>query len=507
MAVQVSPVDSVVSSPQGRDRAAECPTQCGALGGSCFCYALDLFRRASGNVLAYRKFLEASGIERDQIRSAADFQRVPITNKANYLRKHPLHNLCWEGMFERALTFTCTSGSTGEPVYFPRDGALDAQASWVHELFYNHSADRSTSSLVLVCFGMGVWIGGILTFQAFKMMGERGYPISILTPGINKPEIFKALRQIAPHFESTIIVGYAPFVKDIVDEAPTHGIDLSALGLRFIFAAEAFTEKFRDYVAKKAGVRNIFFDTMNIYGSADLGAMAFETPLAILMRRTALKRPPLFREVFSSLKKMPTLAQYNPEFIHFESKDGTLLLSGDSSVPLLRYDIGDRGGVWSFEEMIEHFRRNRIDILREASERGLGKSVRAHPFVFVHERSDFSATLYGLKVYPENIKDAFLEESLRDELTGKFTIISRFDRRQNQFLEINVELQQGRKPSDTLSKDTLDRIVEHLRKKNAAFRELSNSLGERAWPRLAFFPHEDPRYFKPGIKQPWVKAD
>jgi phenylacetate-CoA ligase len=467
---------------------------------------LDLFRRASGNVRAYRKFLEASGIDRNKIKAPVDFQLVPITSKGNYLRNYALDELCWEGTLERTLTFTCTSGSTGEPVYFPRDGALDAQASWVHELFYNYRADRRTPSLVLVCFGMGVWIGGLLTFQAFKLMGERGYPVSILTPGINKQEIFKALRLIAPHFESTIIVGYAPFVKDIVDEAPSHGIDLATLRPRFIFAAEAFTERFRDYIAKRAGVRDIFLDTVNIYGSADLGAMAFETPLSILMRRLALKRPSLFRDVFSSLKKMPTLAQYNPDFIHFESKEGTLLLSGDSALPLLRYDIGDRGGVWSFDEMVELFSRHRIDILKEAAKKGFSRNVLKLPFVFVHERSDFSTTLYGLKVYPENIKDAFLEKTLCDELTGKFTIISRFDRRQNQFLEVHIELRQGRSQSTALFQETLLQVVKHFREKNAAFRELANSLGKRAWPRLIFWPHEDPRYFKPGIKQPWVKA-
>ena len=274
-------------------------------------HILKLFRLALSYVPAYKDFLKKNKLSNTQIQKITTSKNIPTTNKKDYLRKYSLEKLCWDGSIEKPLIFTSTSGSTGEPFYFPRGAQLDMQASVLHELFYRHSskANIKDPTLVLVCFGMGVWIGGLITYQSFKIMSENGEPISILTPGINKDEIFKALKNVAPNYKNLIIVGYAPFIKDIVDEAPSRGINLKKNNPRLIFAAEAFTEKFRDYIVKKAGVNSALLDTMNIYGSADIGAMAFETPLSIFIRRLSLKNKKLFDALFNSTNKTPTLAQ------------------------------------------------------------------------------------------------------------------------------------------------------------------------------------------------------
>ena len=202
---------------------------------------------------------------------------------------------------------------------------------------------------MIVGFGMGVWIGGLITYEAFEMASRSaGHEISILTTGINKEEILKALKKLSPHFKQTILVGYPPFVKDVLDEAASYGISIKKLNLRLLFAAEPFTEKFRDFIVKKAHIRSPYLDTMNIYGSADLGAMANETPLAILFRRIAARNKKLFEALFSSINKTPTLTQYNPMFINFEEIDGNLLITGEARIPLAGDLIGDYGGGFTF---------------------------------------------------------------------------------------------------------------------------------------------------------------
>src|SRR5581483_1787607 len=409
---------------------------------------LELFEKAARNVVAYKKFLKKNHLNATDISRSKDFLTIPIMNKSNYLRRYPLKELTWKGSMRHHLIFTSTSGSTGEPFYFPREKLVDNQAAWVHDLFYKYRSDsKDKSTLVIVCFGMGVWIGGILTYQAFKIMGDRGESISILTPGINKAEIFNALKKIAYNFDEVIMVGYAPFIKDIVDEAPSQGVNLRKMNVRLIFAAEAFTEGFRDYIAKKAGLKNVLLDTMNIYGSADIGAMAFETPISILMRRLAQRKPELFDSLFSSISKTPTFAQYNPEFIHFVSNNGRILLSGDSTIPLIKYDIGDHGGTMTFREVVRIFRNHGINILREAEKAGISKTILKFPFVYVYERADLSTTLYGLQIYPETVREALLTKPISTYLTGKVTLITRYDHLQNQYLEINLELQKNKNAS------------------------------------------------------------
>ncbi|HUZ93248.1 MAG TPA: phenylacetate--CoA ligase family protein, partial [Candidatus Paceibacterota bacterium] len=302
--------------------------------------ALTFFHRAASEVPAYKDFLKKNGVRPAKVKTLEDFIKVPPTSKKTYLRGYPLTNVMRKPALGTSLTWSATSGSTGEPFYFPRSRRLDWEYSLIAEMHLaNDGKGFKGPTLVMVCLGMGVWIAGVLNYESFKMAAERGnYPVSILTPGINKPEIFKALRGLAPHFAQTILLGYPPFLKDIVDEAPLAGVDLKKLHIRFLSGAETFTEHFREYLVKRAGAKQICNDTLNVYGSADIGSMAFETPTAILARRLALKHKGIFAELFPGTLRAPTLAQYNPLFVTFEATpEGELLLSGDSAIPLVRY--------------------------------------------------------------------------------------------------------------------------------------------------------------------------
>jgi len=80
---------------------------------------------------------------------------------------------------------------------------------------------------------------------------NREYQLSIINPGLNKPEIFKSIKSLGSFFDQVIIGGYPPFVKDVVDEAEHYGLKWSDYKVKFVFSAEAFSEDFRDYLYKK----------------------------------------------------------------------------------------------------------------------------------------------------------------------------------------------------------------------------------------------------------------
>ncbi|MFA5996779.1 MAG: hypothetical protein WC790_03625 [Candidatus Paceibacterota bacterium] len=468
-------------------------------------YLPSLFKRMSAQVPAYKRFLRANNVRKEDIHTAKDFATVPPISKANYLSQNEFHDLFWDGSLRLPQVLTSTSGSTGKPTYFARSYEVDQHSSFIHELIFRTSSlKEEKSTLVIVCFGMGVWIGGLITYQAFEFMGRRGYPISVITPGINKAEILKALTDIAPQYEQIILAGYPPFLKDVIDEALARGISFAKHKVALLFAAEAFTENFRDHLAKKVGIENPLTDAINIYGSADIGSMAFETPISILARRLALKNEKLFADLFGGTSKTPTFAQYIPNFVSFEAPNGEILISGDSALPLLRYSIGDHGGVYSFRELIECFKAHGVDLMKEASTAGIKKHVHELPFVYVYERIDLATTLYGLQVYPETIKEVLLDKRFVEYLTGKLTLITKYDDNQDQYLEINLERKPNADIHKTLSAQLVTEIVKNLREKNSEFHELSNFLGKRAEPRLVFWSYEDPLYFKPGIKQSWV---
>lgn len=456
---------------------------------------------AAKRVPAYKKFLQQRGIK-----SLKDWKNIPATDKKTYLSKFSLSDLCWDGHLTKPLVFTSTSGSTGKPFYFPREEQLDWQASIIHESFLLSGRQaRTEPTLIVVCFSMGIWIGGLITYQAFEMTREKGYPISIATPGLNKVEIFKILKRIAPQFKHLILVGYPPFIKDIIDEAPEHRVNLKRMDTRIIFAAESFPENFREYIGKKLQMKDTLIDTMNIYGSADIGAMAFETPISILLRRIAISNQGVYRELFGKTSRLPTLAQYNPLFLSFEEVGGELYITGDSAIPLIKYRIGDHGGVFDFTEAIKRCKKHGIDLLAEAKKAGIKNLVTELPFVYVYERLDLSTTIYGLQVYPETIREILIKTPFGEYLTGKCTLITRFNRASDQYLEINLELKKGKKISGGLKKKLLSAILVNLFEKNAEFKELYTFLGKRALPKLIFWPYNHPLHFTQGVKQRWSK--
>ena len=470
--------------------------------------AFDLFHKMSKEVPAYKDFLKKNNTDPNSIKTIEDFKKVPLASKDNYLRNYELEDLCWNGTFaNNHWDISSTSGSTGEPFYFPRTDEQNANYALSAELYLRENFQiEKRSTLYINCFALGVWIGGICTYEAIKMVARRGnYNLSIINPGLNKSEIFKTVKKLGSKFDQVIIGGYPPFVKDVVDEGIKEGVNWSEYNLKFVFSAEGFSEDFRDYIYKKTGNHNIYFDSLNHYGTVDQGTIAHETPLSILIRRLAIKDENIFKSIFGDSPLLPTLAQYLPELFYFEVVDGGVVCSSYSGLPLVRYDLKDNGGVVGFEEMKKLFLDNGVDLIKEAKKEGIEKSIWNLPFVFVRERKDMCVSLSGAGIYPETIKQVIEKEKFQRYFTGKFTMIVKRDENQDPYLEINIELKKDtEKPSAELQNIIIEKIVENLLKMNSEYKVIYTDRGhEKASPRLEFWTYGSSKYFGGGGKQKW----
>lgn len=466
---------------------------------------LRLFRDCAKNVPAYADFLSKNSIRPEKIKSFGDLQAVPTVNKENYLKAYPPNELRRKTATERTVVFTSTSGSTGQPFYFPRDAKLDWQSSVIHEIILkNFSGNDSSPTLIIVGFGMGIWIGGLITYRAFEIAGRRNnFPISIITPGVNKKEILHILKFLAPNYKNVILSGYPPFIKDVLDEARDQKISLKKIGLKFLFAAETFTENFRDYITAQTGAADPLSSTCNIYGTADLGSLAFETPRSIFIRKLAAKNEGLHRQLFKHTHKLPTLAQYIPGFTNFEQVNDELVITGDSALPLVRYAIGDNGGVIDADRMDKI-----LNAPATAGERFAATKARQSgglPFVYVYERKNFAAKLHLRDIHPQIIKEVLLENGLVGIFSGKFTMITRYDKNNNQYLEINLELKSGKSAGAKIKKLAHKKLLNAICTKTTGPGDFQDLSKKTNLINLIFWPKEHPLYFKPGIKQQWHK--
>lgn len=468
---------------------------------------LQLFHEMATRVPAYKDFLQKSHVDHNKIKTIQDFSSIPPIDKDNYLRFYPRKALCWDGNFsDIQWVFSTTSGSTGEPFYFPRTAEQDMQYALTAEAYLrsNFLIDKK-STLYIIGFPMGAWIGGVFTYQALQYIQQTGkYALSIISPGINKKEIIKAVINLGKDFDQIIIGSYGPFLKDTIDDGIRLGVNWKDYQLGFIFSAEGFTETFRNTIAEKTGLKDVFHTTLNHYGTVDFGTMAHETPLSILLRRLALANKDVYALVFGDTTKLPTLTQYNPQHFYFESDNGNLYCSSYSGIPLVRYDLKDRGSVLPFDETLSRLQQLGLNLHVEANNVGI-KQIWHFPFIYVYERSDFSVSFFAFQIYPETIRKALQANDLEKEITGKFTMLVKFDKASNQYLEINVELKHGRKKSQALMKSVQHKIVKQLLEENSEYRKTYESYPKQTIPKIILWPYEHNTHFQPGIKQKWTK--
>lgn len=459
--------------------------------------AVQLFHDVAESVPAYRQFLASSGLDPASVRSAEDLRRVPATNKANYHRRYTLAELCRGGVLEAKDFLAVSSGSTGEPTLWPRAARDEFGTSFRFEQVLADSfRARERRTLGVVCFSLGSWVGGMFTTFACRNIAAKGYPLTLVTPGNQRAEILRVVRALGGAFEQVVLFGYPPFLKDVIDAGRAEGLDWSRYNVRLVTAGEVFSEEWRSLVSERMGSQNPATDTASLYGTADGGVLANETPFSIGVRRFLAEHPAAARELFGE-SRMPTLCQYDPLHRYFEAVDEQVLFTGDGGVPLIRYQILDRGGVIPFAELCAFLR----DHGWRPSESD--RSARELPFVYVFGRTGFALSFYGANVYPENVTVGLEQPGIAEHVTGKFVMQLARTADEDVELEVVVELAKGAEASESLALAVQRSVREHVERQNSEF--LNYAPAERRTPRVRLLPLANPEYFPLGVKHRYTR--
>ncbi len=468
--------------------------------------ALKLFQEMAKRVPAYKDFLKKHKVNPTKIKSAADFALVPPVDKKNYLRAYPLEQLCWDGVLNKQQSvYASTSGTTGEPFYFPRTDAQSHQYAMTAELYLrNNFQIHKKSTLYINGFAMGAWIGGLFTYEAIQILQKKGYDISVITPGVNAKEILKAVRELGPKYDQIILGGYPPFVKDTIDLGVSEGVHWKKYNMGIIFSAEGFTEQFRDYIVKTAGLKNIYTSTLNHYGTVDEGTHSHETPLSILVRRLTNKNKSYKKALFPETDRQPTLTQYLPEMFYFESDNGNLLCSAFSGLPLFRYDLKDRGGIIPFNDVFEKGKGTGVDLAKEVRANKLKDTIWNLPFVYLYERSDMVVSWYGANIYPEHLRTAHLDKRVNNKVSGKFAMHMISNKKLDPVLEVHVELKKGIKATRNFAKNFTEHLVKTLKTFNSEYKNNHTHAPQKNVPRIKFWEYQVGPHFAAAGKQKWV---
>lgn len=472
--------------------------------------ALGIYKYVKTSVPAYKRFL-GNSIKND-VQKIEQFTKIPPTSKGNYIKSFSFDTLFPNSMVTFNGTISSTSGTTGEPCYFPRSLEQDLQYAYTAEIILRTQFNvHKQKTLGLVCFGLGAWIGGIFTYKNFTSVAEKGnYPLTLLPIGPNMDLTLAAIENMGGHYDQVILMGYPPFVKDVLEKGKQKGIHWGNYNIKILMAAEGITEGFRKHIAAIAELRNPYADMCGIYGSVELGTMAYEGALSYLLRAELALHPKLQFQLFKENGRMPTLAQYHPYLSYFEEYNRELLCTGyGSSIPLLRYSFPDSGGVISFDEMVRAFKEYGIDILLLAQSQGITGTILKLPFVYVFERPNNTISYRGANIHADQLKDVLDRKKLERFVTGRFTIEKKESLLLKQKWVINIELKEfvEVKKLSRLRAEIAREAVKHLLNINSEFLDQYKSKRSGMTPVVKLFEYQSKTFFSRNGKQQWVSKN
>lgn len=452
---------------------------------------LALFRQTAATVPAYRDFLDEHGIDAASITDAAGFAALPLMTKANYHQRFALPLRCREGRLTGCDVIAVSSGSTGTPTFWPRSTTDEAAAALrFRQVLVDGFDAAERRTLAVVCFPLGTWVGGLYTANCLQVLGAR-LPLTTIAPGNNKAEILRVVPELGEYFDQVVLFGYPPFLKDVIDSGLRAGVEWSRYSVKMVLAGEVISEQWRDLMGVRAGL-DPERDIAALYGTADAGVLANETPASVRIRRFLADRPDAALELFGR-DRLPTLLQYDPEQRYFESVDGTLVFTADTGVPLIRYHLADDGGVLT-REQLEQF------CLARGFDPGEMPDL---PFVYVFGRALHAVSVFGANVFPETVTIGLEQAGISEWVTGKFVLEAWEDADRDVLLKVTVELVPGETNTAERAAAVANSVCEELVRRNS---EYANYVpAERRLPLVELRDAGDPEYFPVGVKHRYTR--
>lgn len=462
---------------------------------------LALFHEVAANVPGYKAFLAEREINPQTIQSWEDFEKLPSITKENYISRYNLPDLCHNGELAACDMIAASSGSTGKPTFWPRFFTDELQiATRFEQVFHDSFFADTKRTLAVICFTLGTWVGGMFTTNCCRYLASKGYPITLITPGNNKEEILRVVQELGLNFDQVVLLGYPPFLKDVIDTGINRGVEWQKYQIKLVMAGEVFSEEWRSLVALRIGSQSPCYDFASLYGTADAGVLGNETPLSICIRRFLAAHPDAAKALFGE-SRLPTLVQYDPISRFFEVENGSLLFSGDNGIPLLRYNILDTGGIIPYDTMLQFLAQWGFDPVKDLNSPHRG--IHPLPFVYVFGRSNFTVSYFGANIYPENVTVGLEQPGIQQWVTGKFVLQVKEDADKNRFLSVVVELAPGVEDREDKRDAIASSILVQLQRLNSEF---ANYVPvEYQKPLVVLAPIGDPEYFPIGVKHRYTR--
>jgi len=202
----------------------------------------------------YREKLTAAGITPNDIRTAADLEHIPLTDKGELHNGKPLELMAVPE--ERVVRIHSSSGTTGKPILIPYTAA--DVAVWAQMMARCFALAGVTSrDRVQITPGYGLWTAGIGFQAGVENLGAMAIPT-----GAGNTE--KQLEMMVD-LQATALAATASYALFLGEEIERRGLK-EKIALRVgLIGSERWGEKMRRRIQELLGI-----DTFDIYGLTEI---------------------------------------------------------------------------------------------------------------------------------------------------------------------------------------------------------------------------------------------
>jgi phenylacetate-CoA ligase len=458
--------------------------------------ALETFRTAAERVSAYREFLADRGIHPERVRTMDDFRQLPLTDKSSYFGTYSLSEVALDGTLHGAATIHTGSGSSGGLSYWPKSAPQDINSYKGVELLYVGHFDVDVKpTLFINCLAMGTWPAGEIMHAACKAMGDKGLPISVISPGLDADRFLAILVDLGKAFEQVIVGAYPSFLRNLVDAGLQQGVDFRRFNMKVLTGGERFSEEWRRYVTAKLGLEDPRRDIASCLGISEIGIIGFTTPLTEFLRMYLYDDSELGCRLFGD-GPLPTLIQYVPPARYAEMVDGEIIVTCGGTIPIVRYNTMDIGALTTPGELLAAVPDSFVESYDALNE---PYGIPNLPVLAVQGRAD-ALTLLAVNIYHNQLCFALEAPELSQYVTGRFMAEEIETEEARGHLRLWVEL----RPSVDRQQDIRDQvqrqIAQGIAKMNDQYAAALNALGEDVFPLVELVQHSSGAFPLPSGK-------
>lgn len=214
----------------------------------------ELLGRLAENSPFYRRKLQDSGVDIDEIRSMEDIKHLPFTTKEELRDAYPLGLQAVDD--EKVVRIHSSSGTTGKPIIIPYTAKdVDDWAVMMARCF--EAAGVTPADRVQITPGYGLWTAGIGFQAGVEKLGAMAIPMG---PGNTEKQL-----QMMMDLKSTVFIATSSYALVLAEEVGRRGIGEKIRLKKGIIGSERWGEKMGGRIKNELGV-----EVFDIYGLTEI---------------------------------------------------------------------------------------------------------------------------------------------------------------------------------------------------------------------------------------------